>query len=311
MPKTGFEPVRRKAGDFKSPVSTVPPLGPESIIRAFRTNCNCLRFFSLSAIMQGMYTDSHFHILSMVQKGMDGNSLLGQMEKTGMIGLDIGTETGDLARRKALLSGHPSFLLTAGIGPWGVGQSIETLQSEIAEFGPVCAIGEIGLDNHWREYASKEEQEKLFDAQMELASLLHLPIIIHSREADMQMERILKRRKFSLSGIMHCFEGGRRLLDTALLKGFFISFSGVVTYKHNEWLQELCTLVPDDRLLLETDSPYLAPAPLRGKLNNPMHIAYTYEKVANLRGISVPMLQALVRDNLRAFVRQSGNDFPA
>lgn len=127
----------------------------------------------------------------------------------------------------------------------------------------------------------------------------------------MQMERILKQRTFSSQGIMHCFEGGRRLLDTALCKNFYISFSGVVTYKHNDWLQDLCTLVPDDRLLLETDSPYLAPVPMRGKPNSPLYIAYTYKKVAELRETSVSKLQTLVRDNLRSFVRQSGNDFPA
>lgn len=242
---------------------------------------------------------------------MHVGTLVSRMEQEGMIGLDIGTTSHDLGARKDLLAGHPSFLLSAGIGPWGVGQSVKELQQEISLHGPVCAIGEIGLDNHWKDYGSPADQEALFESQLDLAETLKLPVIIHCREAEAQMERILLKNTFSKQGIMHCFEGGRRLLDTALRKHFYISFSGVVTYKHNEWLQDLCTLVPDDKLLLETDSPYLAPVPMRGKPNNPLYIAHTYEKVAELRGTSVSSLQALVRDNLRAFVRQSGNDFPA
>lgn len=310
-PRRGSNPYAVRQGILSPQCLPFHHLGPSAIIRTFASDRNILRIFPLFLIMHGMYTDSHFHLLSLQQKGTDIPGLLARMESEGVHGLDIGTEVGDLPIRRKLVDGHPSFLLTAGIGPWGVGQSVRELQEEISQYGPICAIGEIGLDNHWKDYGTPAQQELLFENQIDLAEELHLPVIIHSREADMQMERILKQRTFSSQGIMHCFEGGRRLLDTALCKNFYISFSGVVTYKHNDWLQDLCTLVPDDRLLLETDSPYLAPVPMRGKPNSPLYIAYTYKKVAELRETSVSKLQTLVRDNLRSFVRQSGNDFPA
>lgn len=252
-----------------------------------------------------MYTDTHFHMAAMQEKGIDIPALLSRMEEEGYEGIDIGTVADDLPARRRLLAGH-AFPLSAGIGPWGVGQPLDALRANIAACGPVCAIGEIGLDNHWKDYGTPAQQEALFEAQIGLADELHLPIIIHSREADAQMERILLRHTFPRPGIMHCFEGGRRLLDVALRQGFFISFSGVITYKHNEWLADLLTLVPDDRLLLETDSPYLAPVPVRGRTNTPLNIPHTYAFAAKARGISVERLQALVRANLHAFLGKPG-----
>lgn len=253
-----------------------------------------------------MYTDTHFHMLSIKEKGIDPEAILTSMDGQGFEGIDIGTVADDLKARSGLLKAHPSYRLSAGIGPWGVGQDIETLKAQIRQYGPVCAIGEIGLDNHWKDYGSPEDQEQLFESQLDLAEELALPVIIHSREADMQMERILRRRTFPHGGIMHCFEGGRRLLDTALRKGFWISFSGVITYKHTEWLGDLLTLVPDDRLLLETDSPYLSPVPYRGKTDTPLYIHATYEKAAELRERDAKEIEALVRANFHAFLASGG-----
>lgn len=252
-------------------------------------------------MMEAMIADTHFHILSMREKGIDTDSLLSRMDEEGMTGIDIGTVQGDLAERRNLIGSHSSYALSAGIGPWAAGDSVEKLRKEIEDDGNVCAIGEIGLDNHERG-ADPERQEELFQEQLDLAEEMKKPVIIHTREADRQMERILRSRSFCRQGIMHCFEGGEELLEAALAKGFFISFSGAATYRHNERLLEMAGRIPSDRILLETDSPYLSPVPVRGQVNTPLNIVHTYRAVARVRGISAGDLAETVAANLRAFL---------
>jgi len=255
--------------------------------------------------MGSMYTDSHFHILCLKEKGMDCQAILSEMDTEGMEGIDIGTVMDDLPQRRELLKGHDAYALSAGIGPWGVGQSVETLAQMILRYGPVCAIGEIGLDNHWKDYAGEKEQEALLLRQVELAADMNLPTILHIREADQQIQNILKNHHFPLMGIMHCFEGNEETCRLALDKGFYLSFSGAITYKGNEWMEKLIRMVPDDRLLAETDSPYLAPVPLRGKRNTPLNISYTYERLASVRRTDVRELATQTKANLHAFVAQA------
>ena len=254
-----------------------------------------------------LYIDSHFHMLCLEEKGMDTAAILSEMDKLGMEGIDIGTVCDDLEKRKGILRGHTNYALSAGIGPWAVGQSTEVMKQQILLHGPVCAIGEIGLDNHWKDYAPKKEQEALFLEQIELANELALPIIIHCREADEQLLTILKSVPFKKQGILHCFEGSPTLCARALDKGFYISFSGVITYKGSEKLRDIAKQVPFSQLLLETDSPYLAPIPQRGKRNTPLYIPYTYETMGNIKGVSASELQAQLLLNLHAFLSQGQN----
>lgn len=241
----------------------------------------------------------------MQEKGEDIPLLLSRMEETGMEGIDIGTVSDDLALRFPLSSHCPFVSRSAGIGPWAVGESLDVLKKQIETYGPVCAIGEIGLDNHWKDYAPKGEQEALFVSQLDLAEEMGKPIIIHSREADLQMISILSSRSFSRRGIMHCFEGSEKLLSVALSKGFYISFSGVLTYKGNDTLRKLAVTVPHDRLLLETDSPYLSPVPLRGTRNNPLNVSYVYKTMSLISGRNEADLQTQNVTNLHAFLHQA------
>lgn len=251
-----------------------------------------------------MYIDSHFHLRALGEKGEDIPALLSRMEKLGMEGIDIGTEGGELEERKKVLSGHPSFALSAGIGPWSAGSSVSSLKEEILAYGPICAIGEIGLDNHWKDYPSPSIQETCLQEQMDLADELGKPIIIHTREADEKMREILFSRTFPHGGIMHCYEGSRDLMETALDKGFMISFSGALTFKANGWLRELSLSVPEDHLLFETDSPYLAPTPYRGRVNTPPYVAYVYKAYASFSGKDEEKIASAVRGNLRRFLRR-------
>ena len=154
---------------------------------------------------------------------------------------------------------------------------------ELAEKNPkVKAIGEIGLD-FYKNYSDPKKQEEIFRKQIEIARELGLPIVIHMREAEEETIRILKEeRAHEVGGVMHCFTGSYETMKKAVDMGFFISYSGIITYKNAENLREVVKKTPTSRILLETDSPFLAPQPVRGKPNKPTNIFYTAEVLAKL-----------------------------
>ena len=161
----------------------------------------------------------------------------------------------------------------------------------------VVAIGEIGLD-YYRNISSVENQKKLFIRLLEIAKGAGLPLIIHNRDSHGDMVDILKNiMGNSLSGVMHCFSGDEKFLKTCLDMGFFISFTCNVTYKNAGKLKEIVKLVPMDRLLLETDAPFLAPQDFRGKRNEPMHVKYVAEEVAKIKGIDFSEVAAVTAEN--------------
>ena len=251
--------------------------------------------------------DSHFHLLSMQKKGIESITLLEKMKTYAMTGIDVGVDCNDLEERALLTQPYPLIHVSAGIGPWGVGdekppiqEQLDTLTSLLA-CHTVCAIGEIGLDNYWK-YGTKELQEELFTHQMDIAQERKLPIIIHNREADEQTFRIIASHSFPRRGILHCFQGSQELADLAVEKDFFISFAGNLTYKNNQRIRDILTSIPLDHLLLETDSPYLSPVPLRGKPNTPLHMIHIYELAASLKAISLETLVSQMQTNLQTFL---------
>lgn len=151
----------------------------------------------------------------------------------------------------------------------------------------VVGIGETGLDYHYN-HSPAEEQQKTFATHVEAALETDLPLIIHTREADDDTIRLLHdvgRKK--ARGVMHCFSGGMELAQRSLDLGFYISFSGIITFKKAEEIRQAVKYAPIDRILVETDAPYLAPVPHRGKRNEPAFVAHTAQMVAELKGISV------------------------
>ncbi len=159
----------------------------------------------------------------------------------------------------------------------------------------VVAIGECGLD-YYRDYSSKENQRKIFLRQLFIAKELDLPVVIHSRDADEDTVAILKEAGVE-KGVIHCFTGTEKLLKGALDLGFYISLSGIVTYKNAKQLQELAKKIPLDRLLVETDSPYLAPVPKRGKKNMPPYVFFTLKFLSELLKVPLPMLDKITTTN--------------
>ncbi len=169
---------------------------------------------------------------------------------------------------------------------------------------PVVAVGEIGLDYHY-EADSGEAQKRLFGAQLMLADELSLPVIVHSREADDDTLEIISRYASTLlrsahrTGVLHCYTGSLPFAQELLKRGMMISFSGIVTFRNAAELRTTASVLPLDSLLVETDSPYLAPVPLRGKRNEPANVRLVAEALADLRGISRDRLFEATTANAR------------
>src|SRR4051794_25827537 len=168
----------------------------------------------------------------------------------------------------------------------------------LAAHGRCAAIGETGLD-HYRDHAPREDQVRAFAAQMGLARAVNKPLVIHTRAAEDETLALLAEHAADLSVVMHCFSMPDRL-DECLERGYWISFAGNVTYPKSEELRDAAARVPPDRLLVETDSPFLAPQPVRGKPNEPRHVTATAAVVAEARGIPYEQLEAEVERNAAA-----------
>ena len=247
------------------------------------------------------FFDTHFHLPGILDKGIAIDEL-GHLE-----GMDIGCEPGDIDRRAPLIARFPGLFHSIAAGPWCAGHAMDVdgivarIEHDARSSG-AHFIGEIGLDYHWN-YGTEGDMESLFEAQLELAGALDLPVAIHNRDADEQTIRILRRHHVARGGIIHCFSSDRAAAEAFLELGYHISFAGNVTYKSNSKLVEALKAVPLDRLLLETDSPYLAPVPMRGRVNTPLNIAHTYAFVAAVKGIDAEALDRIVRDNFYSIVR--------
>lgn len=242
-----------------------------------------------------MIIDSHFHYPSTLKK--DCNSTLPE----NLIGLEIGLNGGDLRSRIPLIGDNKNIFLSVGAGPWvldrddfiSVGAEIELLEKDIIEFG-ADAVGELGFDNHWN-YGTKESQRELFEMQIDLARKYNLAVAIHTRDADKELLDSLSY--IDDRTIMHCYSSDKTVAKILLDRGAYFSFAGNVTYKRNTVLQESAKYIPLDRLLYETDAPYLSPIPMRGKVNNPAYTEYTAEFLAVLKGVDKELLKEHVLEN--------------
>lgn len=152
----------------------------------------------------------------------------------------------------------------------------------LAKKEKVLAIGEIGLD-YYKSTSSREIQQKAFLAQIELANSLDLPVLIHDRDAHGDLFELIKNNRPKRGGILHCFSGSLELAQEGIKLGFYISFAGPLTFKNSRRLPEIAVKIPLEKIVIETDSPYLAPEPLRGRRNEPAYVVYVLEKLAELR----------------------------
>jgi TatD DNase family protein len=173
----------------------------------------------------------------------------------------------------------------------------------LAEHPRVVGIGETGLDFYY-DHSPRDVQEQVFRAHIAASQASGLPIIVHAREADAEIASILRQER-PPAGVLHCFSSGRALAEAALDLGFYISISGIVTFRKSDELRAIVRDVPLDRLLVETDAPYLAPVPYRGKRNEPAYVAATAAAVATLKGVTAEELAAATTENFFRLFRKA------
>lgn len=206
----------------------------------------------------------------------------------------------------ALAAKHPHVYATVGVHPHDARVVDEACLAEIerlSENDKVVAIGETGLDYHY-DHSPRDKQREVFRSFLALARKRKLPVVIHTREAEDDTIQILREEKAEqIGGVMHCFSGTRKLGEAALDLGFYLSFSGILTFKTAEEIREVAKLCPKDRALVETDCPYLAPIPFRGKRNEPAFVKHTAEKLAELWGLSFEETARITHENAQRFFR--------
>ncbi len=241
------------------------------------------------------FIDSHCH-LDMDSYEEDLEAVLERARHHGVQSIiTIGIDEKSSRRAVELAKTYPMLRATVGIHPHDVNdihsstwQNLERLIEDNREY--IVAYGEIGLD-YARNYSEPETQKKAFRKQLQLAKDLQLPVIIHDRDAHEDTIAILQELgPFPKRGVMHCFSGDIKLAEKVIDLGFLISIPGVVTFKNGQTLQEVVKASPLESLILETDGPFLAPVPWRGKRNEPAYLLYAAEKVAELKDVSMEEL---------------------
>lgn len=259
---------------------------------------------------KSFFIDTHCH-LDMESYTGDLDKTLARAKEHGVhsiitIGIDEKSSIGavDLAKKHAIIKA------TVGIHPHDVDQirpgTYQRLQTLVAENKEhIVGYGEIGLD-YAKRYAEPFAQKKAFCEQLELAKELELPVIIHDRDAHSDTLSLLHQSgPFPQGGVMHCFSGDIQLAEQVVEMGFYLSIPGVVTFKNGIELQKVAAAVPLESLLLETDGPFLAPVPWRGKRNEPSYLPYTAAKVAELRGITLEEVADQTSINAQTLFRYS------
>lgn len=244
--------------------------------------------------------DSHAHYLD-DRFDDDRDALL-----TTLLGGDVcgiienGTTAATSRGAVALAHRHPHVWAAVGIHPCDAADAVDedlSVIEQLAADEKAVAIGEIGLDYHYEDCCPREVQQHWFRAQLELANRLSLPVVVHDREAHEDTLRFLQ--EYRPAGVVHCFSGSVEMARELLKLGLYIGIGGVVTFKNARKTVEVAAAIPLDRLLLETDAPYLAPVPLRGHRCDSSMIRYTADTIAALRGISTEELLDITANNAR------------
>lgn len=248
--------------------------------------------------------DTHCHLDS--EHHPDGaEGVLERARQAGVSGfLCVGV--GGLSQAEqalAVAERHPDVFASAGVHPHDAARDSSLDFGALWAHPRLLAVGEVGLDYHY-DHSPREVQAEVFRRYIALARQLHKPLIIHTRSAAEDTLQILESEGArDAGGVIHCFSEDRAFATRALDLGFYLSFSGIVTFKSAKAIQEVATFAPADRVLVETDSPYLAPVPLRGKRCEPAFVVHTGKFVAALRGLDDAHLAALTTENARRCFR--------
>lgn len=257
-----------------------------------------------------MLIDSHCH-LDFEALSADIDGVMARAAAVGVTGMvTISTRVDNFSTYVALAERFPNVWCSVGTHPHNADQELHIQTDDLVRLSahPRCiAIGEAGLD-YFYDNAPREAQAIGLRRHIAASRITSLPLVIHSRAADDDMANILEEesRAGAFPFVLHCFTAGRNLAERALALGGYISFSGIVTFKNAQEIQDVAKIVPADRYIVETDSPYLAPIPHRGQSNEPSFVRHTAEKVAELRGISLEQLARETTTNFGRLFSKSG-----
>jgi len=248
-----------------------------------------------------MLIDSHCH-LDFPELGSEIDAVLACARAAGVgLMVTISTRVAQFNALKAIVEAHDNVFCSIGTHPHNAAEEPDITVEELVEIArhpKVVAIGEAGLDYHY-DHSPRDVQKKSFRTHIAAARETGLPLVIHAREADADVARILEEEseEGAFPFVLHCFTSGADLAHRGLALGGFISFSGVLTFKKADALRDIALAVPYDRVLVETDAPYLAPEPFRGKTNEPAFVAKTAARLAALRGIGEDEMARITTQN--------------
>jgi len=248
-----------------------------------------------------MLIDSHCH-LDFPELNAELDAVLARASAAGVgLMVTISTRVRQFNELRSLAEAHDNVFCSVGTHPHNAAEEPDILVEELVELTrhpKVVAIGEAGLDYHY-DHSPHDMQKKSFRTHIAAARETSLPLIIHARDADADIARMLEEetKKGAFPFVLHCFTSGPDLARRGLALGGYISFSGVITFKNAEALRDIALAVPSDRLMVETDAPYLAPEPLRGKTNEPAFVAHTAARLAALRGVRDSEMARMTTEN--------------
>jgi len=245
--------------------------------------------------------DSHAHIYYKDYAG-DLDEMLKRADDAGVKAiLVVGTDIESSRQSVAMANKYPQIYASVGVHPHDASRVTEKCYDILRELArsseKVVAIGEIGLD-FYRDRSPRDEQEKVFRRFLQMADELGKPVIIHDRDAHERILAVLREEKVR-NGVLHCFSGDTAMAAEVVAMGFYISIPGTITYPKNEIQRDVVRSVSIDRLLLETDCPYLSPVPFRGKRNEPAYVTYAAEQVAGIKGLTVEDVARITTKNVR------------
>ena len=259
-----------------------------------------------------MLVDSHCHLDYATPE--ERSEIVARARRAGVRTLlTIGTKVSEFPAVRTIAEGDPDIWCSVGIHPHEAAAEGDEAVAQLAALAghdKVVGIGETGLDFYY-EHSPREQQRLVFRAHCAASRETTLPLIVHTRDADAETAAILVGEGVS-SGVIHCFSSGRQFSEKAIELGFYISLSGILTFRNAEELRVIARDLPLERLLIETDAPYLAPVPMRGKRNEPGFVVHTAAKLAELKGIAPEALARITSDNFfRLFTKARRPEVPA
>lgn len=258
-----------------------------------------------------MLVDSHCH-LDFDDFEEDIEDIIARAKENGVTTiLNAGNNINELGQQLALSEKYPFIYTAVGVHPHNASEYEKIMAEDIiaqTHHKKVVGIGECGLDYYY-DYAPRDTQIRIFKEQIKAAQETNLPLIIHNRDSDEDMINILDEayKEKPFTGEIHCFSSSKALADFALSIGFYMSASGIITFNKSGDLRDIFGHIPLDKLLVETDAPFLAPVPVRGRRNEPSFVVHTAEKLAQIRDISIEELASITSNNFFRLFRKASD----